>query len=61
MVNRVFVPSQKRIDRGGGAGQDWRHKFECIRINYSRDAQTVGRAIKIIGEEVLLAYSQNKP
>ncbi len=51
MVNRVFVPSQKRIDRGGGAGQDWRHKYECIRINYSRDAQTVGRAIKIIGEE----------
>jgi valine--pyruvate aminotransferase len=39
-----------------GLADDWRHKYECIRINYSRDAETVGRAIEIIAEEVHKAY-----
>ncbi len=39
-----------------GMADDWRHKYECIRINYSRDARTVGKAIEIIGEEVRKAY-----
>jgi valine--pyruvate aminotransferase len=39
-----------------GLADDWRHKYECIRINYSRDAETVGRAIKIIGQEIRTAY-----
>ncbi len=43
-----------------GLSEDWRHKYECIRINYSRDEATVSRAIEIIGEEVRLAYSQEK-
>jgi len=43
-----------------GLSEDWRHKYECIRINYSRDEVTVKRAIEIIGEEVHLAYSQEK-
>lgn len=41
-----------------GLAEDWRHKYECIRINYSRDAETVGRAIKIIAEEIRSAYRQ---
>lgn len=40
-----------------GLAEDWRHKYECIRINYSRDTETVGKAIKIIGEETRKAYS----
>jgi valine--pyruvate aminotransferase len=40
-----------------GLAEDWRHKYECIRINYSRDAETVGAAIEIIAEEVHAAYN----
>jgi valine--pyruvate aminotransferase len=38
-----------------GLGEDWRHKYECIRINYSQDEAMVSRAIEIIGEEVRAA------
>lgn len=37
---------------------DWRHKYECIRVNYSQDDQQVARGITIIGEEVKKAYAE---
>jgi valine--pyruvate aminotransferase len=35
---------------------DWQHKNECIRVNYSQDEEQVKRGIEIIGEEVRKAY-----
>jgi len=39
-----------------GLKKDWRHKNECIRINYSQDEEIVTAGIKIIAEEVKRAY-----
>ncbi len=39
-----------------GLKDNWLHKSECIRINYSQDAKTVTSGIKIIAEEVKRAY-----
>jgi valine--pyruvate aminotransferase len=39
-----------------GLTDDWPHKNECIRVNYSQDAETVTNGIKIIAEEVKKAY-----
>lgn len=36
---------------------NWQHKNECIRVNYSQDEEQVKRGIEIIGEEVRKAYS----
>jgi valine--pyruvate aminotransferase len=35
-----------------GLEEKWRHKNECIRINYSQDEKTVTEGIKLIAEEV---------
>ena len=35
-----------------GLKEKWRHKNECIRVNYSQDTETVVAGIKIIPEEV---------
>ena len=35
-----------------GLKEEWRHKNECIRVNYSQDTETVAAGIKIIAEEV---------
>ncbi len=35
-----------------GLKENWRHKNECIRVNYSQDTETVTTGIKIIAEEV---------
>lgn len=35
-----------------GLKEKWHHKNECIRVNYSQDAETVTAGIKIIAEEV---------
>jgi len=35
-----------------GLKEDWQHKNECMRVNYSQDSQTVAKGIKIIAEEV---------
>jgi valine--pyruvate aminotransferase len=40
-----------------GLKENWRHKSECIRVNYSQDAKTVSTGIKIIAEEVKKAYA----
>ena len=39
-----------------GLKEDWRHKNECIRINYSQDEEIVTAGIKVIAEEVKRAY-----
>jgi len=43
-----------------GLKETWRHKNECIRVNYSQDAGTVAAGIKIIAEEVKRAYDASK-
>ena len=35
-----------------GLEGQWRHKDECIRLNYSQDNETVERAIEILAEEL---------
>ncbi|MHC4327315.1 MAG: valine--pyruvate transaminase [Planctomycetota bacterium] len=35
-----------------GLKEQWRHKNECIRVNYSQDPATVSAGVKIIAEEV---------
>ncbi len=39
-----------------GLRADWRHKYECIRVNYAGDENTVRQGIAIIAEEVQKAY-----
>jgi valine--pyruvate aminotransferase len=39
-----------------GLKEAWQHKYECIRVNYSREKETVAKGLKIIAEEVKLAY-----
>jgi valine--pyruvate aminotransferase len=39
-----------------GLKQRWKHKNECIRVNYSPDKETVTKGIKIIADEVKRAY-----
>ena len=39
-----------------GLKEDWQHKNECIRVNYSQDTETVTVGIKIIAEEIKRAY-----
>jgi valine--pyruvate aminotransferase len=41
-----------------GIGDDWRHRHECIRVSYARDAATVQRGVELIAEEVARAYAQ---
>jgi valine--pyruvate aminotransferase len=39
-----------------GLKERWRHKDECIRLNYAQDGQKVAAGIKAIAEEVKRAY-----
>jgi valine--pyruvate aminotransferase len=40
----------------GLENDNWQHKDECIRVNYSQDEEMVKRGIEIIGEEIKKAY-----
>jgi len=40
-----------------GLKEDWRHKNECIRVNYSQDEEIVAAGIKIIADEVRRAWN----
>lgn len=40
-----------------GLTAPWRHKWECIRVNYAMDEATVSGGIRIIGEEVKRAFA----
>ncbi len=42
-----------------GLQEDWPHKNECIRVNYSQDDQTFAAGMKIIAEEVKRTCSMN--
>jgi valine--pyruvate aminotransferase len=39
-----------------GLREDWRHREECIRVNYSQDDDVVRRGIAVIAEEARRAY-----
>jgi valine--pyruvate aminotransferase len=39
-----------------GLKENWRHKNECIRVNYSQNDQTFAAGVKIIAEEIKRAY-----
>jgi len=39
-----------------GLKENWQHKNECIRVNYSQDEEIVTSGIKIIADEVKRAY-----
>ncbi|MHC4744901.1 MAG: valine--pyruvate transaminase [Planctomycetota bacterium] len=40
-----------------GLTEQWRHKDECIRINYAPDEAIVEKGLKVIAEEVRQAYN----
>ena len=42
-----------------GLHDRWRHKHECIRVNYAASESLVTRGIEIIAEEVKKAYADN--
>jgi len=39
-----------------GLDEQWQHRYECIRINYSQDKDVVTRGLKIIAAEIRQAY-----
>jgi len=39
-----------------GLEEKWRHRHECIRINYAQDKETVSKGLEIIAYEVKQAY-----
>lgn len=39
-----------------GLKEKWRHKQECIRVNYAQDKETVSKGLEIIADEVKRAY-----
>jgi valine--pyruvate aminotransferase len=42
-----------------GYQDEWRHKHQCIRVNYALDTKSVNIGIKIIAEEVARAYRED--
>jgi valine--pyruvate aminotransferase len=49
----VVVPGQYFFP---GLKEEWRHKNECIRLNYSQNKETVTAGLKTIADEVKKAY-----
>ena len=43
-----------------GLAEDWPHRHECIRVSYAQEPSIVHHGIKIIAEEVRLAYDQRR-
>ncbi|NOZ06056.1 MAG: valine--pyruvate transaminase [Chloroflexi bacterium] len=41
-----------------GLHEEWQHKHECIRVNYSGEGAVVREGIKIIAEEAKRAYAE---
>ena len=41
-----------------GLEEPWRHKNECIRVNYAREQDVVRRGIRVITEQVKRAYAE---
>jgi len=40
-----------------GLKEEWKHKYECLRVNYSQDKETVGQGLKLIADEIKKAYN----
>lgn len=43
-----------------GLKEHWQHRYECIRVTYSQHPTQVEQGLKIIAEEVMRAYDQQK-
>ena len=41
-----------------GLDEPWRHKQECLRVNYSQDDDVVRKGIAILAEEIRRAFSE---
>jgi valine--pyruvate aminotransferase len=41
-----------------GLAQDWPHRHECIRVNYSQDDERVHAGLRIIADEVRQAFAR---
>lgn len=41
-----------------GISEDWRHKWECIRVSYAQEDDVLERGLNIIAEEVKKAYAE---
>lgn len=52
--NVIIVPGNYFFP---GHNTQWKHKDECIRVNYSQDPHTVKEGIKIIAEEIKKLYN----
>ena len=53
--NVVVVPGNYFFP---GLEDKWRHRDECIRVNYAGEDELVRRGVHIIGEEVRRAYAE---
>jgi valine--pyruvate aminotransferase len=42
-----------------GLEGEWRHRHECIRLNFSQSDETVRRGVQILGDEVRAAFAAN--
>jgi len=40
-----------------GLNEDWRHRYECIRVTYCQSPQVVEKGMEIIAEEVRAVYT----
>jgi len=40
-----------------GAGAQWPHRDECLRLSYAQQPEVVSEGIRILGEEVRRAYA----
>jgi valine--pyruvate aminotransferase len=49
----IVVPGEYSFP---GLDEPWSHRQECLRVSYATDPDTVARGIRIIAEEVRLAY-----
>ncbi len=41
-----------------GMDHDWDHKYQCIRVSYAGDSEMIRRGVKIIADELRMAYDQ---
>lgn len=42
-----------------GLAEKWRHRHECLRVNYSQDDAVVEKGVAILGEEVARVYGRS--
>jgi valine--pyruvate aminotransferase len=43
-----------------GLDRDWRHRDECVRINYAQEPEMVSEGIRLIAAEVARAYDEGR-